>query len=117
MTKVLTKAAKKSATEVGPHVPVVLSTMANSCMLMLKNKKVGSKDNLDLCGRAMVGSIVIFDNIDQVGPFSKKNSIDIKQCVSVLKRDFTDDTSLINALRYSTRTFRDAPAKTKALFE
>eukprot|EP00463_Aulacantha_scolymantha_P006416 TRINITY_DN8064_c0_g1_i1.p1 TRINITY_DN8064_c0_g1~~TRINITY_DN8064_c0_g1_i1.p1 ORF type:complete len:66 (-),score=13.43 TRINITY_DN8064_c0_g1_i1:171-368(-) len=65
----------------------------------------------------MAGSIVIFDHIDETGSFAKKSPIGIKQSVNILKKDFPDDASLMNAIRYSSKTFKDAPTKTQTLFE
>jgi len=116
MTRVLIKASEKSR-EKNPGINLVLSTMANSCMLMLKNKKFSRSELNTLLARVMAGSIVIFDHIDDIGAFAKRSPVNIRQCVTLLKKDFPNDPSLMNSLRYSTKTFRDAPSKTQALFD
>lgn len=116
MTAALIKAASESQnTDNG--IGLVLSTMANSCMLMLKNKTYKDQNINLLLSRVMSGSIVIFDHVNEVGAFAKKSPISIKQCVTILKKDFPDDPGQLNALRYSTRTFREASPKIQNLFE
>lgn len=116
MTRILIKSAEKSLNN-NPVITLVLSTLANSCMLMLKNKKFSDDEINELCARVMAGSIVIYDHVDDIGAFAKKSPIGIKQCVNILKKDFPNNASLMNSLRYSTRTFRDAPTKMQALFD
>jgi len=94
----------------------VLSTMANSCMLLLKNKLV-SADKAMFVAQAMTGSVVIFDHVDHAGSFHRRTPIAIKQIIGILKRDFGKELSLLNAIRYSTKNFRDAPENIAALFD
>lgn len=94
----------------------VLSTMANSCMLMLKNKKTELKDIAKFVARAMTGAVVIFDHVDHAGAFHRRTPIAIKSVINILKKDFTD-LSLLNAIRYSTKNFREAPEAIQSLFE
>jgi len=94
----------------------VLSTMANSCLNLLKSKNVPS-DKTMFVAQAMTGSVVIFDHVDHLGSFHRKSPIAIKQIIGILKRDFGKELSLINAIRYSTKTFRDAPDTISSLFD
>merc|ERR1719228_1542343 len=83
----------------------VLSTMANSCLNLLKSKNVPS-DKTMFVAQAMTGSVVIFDHVDLFGSFHRRTPIAIKQIIGILKRDFTNHLSLLNAIRYSTKNFR-----------
>jgi len=67
----------------------------------------------------MTGAIVMFDNIDTLGAFSKRSPINIKVCVTILKREFAakDFNPLLNAIHYSTKNFNDAPQGTQNLFD
>jgi len=65
----------------------------------------------------MTGSVVIFDHVDNAGSFHRRTPIAIKQIISMLKKDFTADMSLVNAIRYSTKNFRDAPENIQTLFD
>jgi len=96
----------------------VLSTMANSCMLELKTNKntLSDKDKLFLA-RAMTGAVVIFDHVDPLGAFHKRTPIGIKKIILLLKQDFGNDQSLINAIRYSSKNFRAAPDPITRLIE
>lgn len=91
----------------------VLSTVANSCMLMLKN---GKAEDTQFVARAMTGAVVIFDHVDHAGAFHRRTPIAIKQIINILKKDFTD-LSLLNAIRYSTKNFREAPEGIQGLFD
>lgn len=93
----------------------VLSTVANSCMLMLKNAKTKTED-AKFVARAMTGAVVIFDHVDHAGAFHRRTPIAIKQVINILKKNFTD-LSLLNAIRYSTKNFREAPEGIQGLFD
>lgn len=96
----------------------VLSTMANSCMLMLQKKGKAADGNFDpnFVARAMTGAVVIFDHVDHAGAFHRRTPIAIKSIITTLKKDFTD-LSLLNAIRYSTKNFREAPEGIQGLFD
>jgi len=92
----------------------VLSTMANSCMLMLRK---GNVQNNMFVARAMTGAVVIFDHVDHAGAFHRRTPIAIKAIINILKKDYSTEPSLLNAIRYSTKNFRDAPEAIQALFD
>lgn len=94
----------------------VLSTMANSCLMLLKDKVVPTDQTL-FVAQAMTGSVVIFDHVDLFGSFHRRTPIAIKQIIGILKRDFTNHLSLLNAIRYSTKNFRDAPLNISQMFD
>jgi len=96
----------------------LLSTMANSCMSLVKYKKFSSFELNLLSVRAMTGSIVLYDHL--VGNvFSKRSPVAIRECINVLKKNFEkkDSEGLLNAIRYSTLSFRIAPESIQALLE
>jgi len=90
-----------------------------SCANMLKTKRFSNERTNVLCARAMTGAIVMFDNIDPMGAFSKRSAINVKVCVQLLKREFApkDFNPLLNAIHYSTKNFNDAPQGTQNLFD
>jgi len=96
----------------------LLSTMANSCMGLAKSKRFSSPELNLLCARAMTGSIVLYDHLEGK-VFSKKSPVAIRECINVLKKNFEkkDSEGLLNAIRYSTVSFRVAPESVQALLE
>jgi len=118
MNSCINKAAA-AAIDQSAAVATVLSTMANSCCNMLRTKRFSNERTNVLCARAMTGAIVMFDNIDTMGAFSKRSPINIKMCVTILKREFApkDFNPLLNAIHYSTKNFNDAPQGTQNLFD
>jgi len=100
-----------------PSVADLLSTMANSCMGLAKYKKFSSPELNLFCARAMTGSIVLYDHLEGK-VFSKKSPVAIRECIHVLKNfDKKDSEGLLNAIRYSTVSFRIAPESIQALLE
>jgi len=116
MMSCLSKAAGR-ALEKNAHVTSALSVMANSCMKMVKSKKFAKAETNLFCARAMTGSIVLFDHVDERSAFDKRSPIQIKQCILLLKREFPRETSLMNAIRFSTKNFRNAPSSVQDLFD
>jgi len=115
MTSCLAKSGQK-AQEANENVSNVLATMANSCFFMIK-KKLAKPASMLFLARAMTGAVVIFDHIDNQGVFHRKTPVATKQIIMCLKREFPNELSLLNAIRYSTKTFRDAPDTIQQLFE
>jgi len=116
LANVLVKSALKVMQDT-PAVTVVLSTLVNSCMLMLKQQRFKNPDTSLFCLRAMTGAIVLFDHVDEQGAFAKKSAIDIKQCVTIMKKDFPEETNLLNSIHYSTKNFSNASYSVQALFD
>jgi len=116
MMSCLSKAAAR-ALEKNEHVTTALSVMANSCMKMVKSKKFSKPETNLFCARAMTGSIVLFDHVDPISAFHKRSPILIKQCILLLKKEFPKETSLMNAIRFSTKNFRNAPSSIQDLFD
>jgi len=111
--------AGAAAADQNAQVSTVLATVAMSCANMLKTKRFSNERTNVLCARAMTGAIVMFDNIDPVGAFAKRSPINVKVCVTLLKREFApkDFNPLLNAIHYSTKNFNDAPQGTQNLFD
>lgn len=108
----------RNAQEKNPQVSRVLAILANSCRKALFAKKFTDPAIINTCVRAMTAAIVIFDHIDIISVFHKKSPINIKACVALLKREeFKRETSLLNAIRYSTAHFNDAPQSVQDLFD
>lgn len=86
-----------------------LSVMAHSCRDMLKNHQFESAATNLFCLRAMVASIILYDQLDAVGAFHRKSPINIRGCVQVLREwpDAGERLSLANMLRFTTRHLRD----------
>lgn len=118
MNSCINKAGIAAADQSG-QVSTVLAIMAMSCCNMLRTKRFSNERTNVSCARAMTGAIVMFDNIDTLGAFSKRSPINIKLCVTILKREFApkDFNPLLNAIHYSTKNFNDAPQGTQNLFD
>lgn len=115
----ITKAAAK-AHERNPNVLMGLALMANSCRGMIEGKRFANAETNLFCARAMAGAIVLYDRIDGNtghGVFHKKSPVQLKLCVNTLKRHFPSEQSLLNAIHYSTITFRNASSSIQALFD
>jgi len=65
----------------------------------------------------MTGAFVLFDHVDEIGAFNKKSVVDAKAVITLLQKDFPEEIGLLNAIRYSTKNFNDAPDSVQSLFE
>lgn len=109
--------AAASAVEQDSNTTDVLSIMANSCFKMIKTKAFSKEETILFCARAMTGSIVLYDHVNDIGVFQKKSPIQLKPCVLLLKKELPKQVSLLNAIHYSTKHFREAPQSVQDLFE
>jgi len=120
MMSTIAKTTKTYCTSHDSQDPVanLLSTMANSCMGLVKYKKFSTPESNLLCVRAMTGSIVLYDHL-MGNVFSKRSPVAIRDCINILKKNFEkrDSEGLLNAIRYSTISFRIAPESIQALLE
>lgn len=84
------------------------SLMANICLDMVEKAKFKNAKTNMFCLRAMTGSIVLVDHLDDQGAFHKKTNINIKAAITKLKT-FTEmpTDGLLNALRYTTVHLND----------
>jgi hypothetical protein len=116
MMNCLSKATAR-AQEKNPQVGRVLAIVANSCRKALAAKKFPQASTNLTCARAMTAAIVISDHIDVFSVFNKKSPVAVKACILTLKKEFPKEVSLLNAIRYSTRHFNEAPPAIQALFD
>jgi len=86
-------------------------------MRMVRNKRFAKRETNLFCLRAMAGAIVLYDLVHHLGAFHKKSPIALKQCVLLLKKDYPEEVSLVNAIRFSSKNFKDAPEAIVALFD
>jgi len=115
MMNSLCRAANK-ALQQNENVITALSVMANSCLSMIRGKKFASVETNLFMARAMTGAIVLFDHIDPLGVFSRRSPINIRAAVTLLKREFPREQVLVNAIQYSSKTFKNAPSNIQDLF-
>jgi len=109
--------ATARAQEKNSQVGRVLAIMANSCRRAIANKRFSQASTNMTCARAMTAAIVISDHIDIFSVFNKKSPVAVKACILTLKKDFPKEVSLLNAIRYSTRHFNEAPPAIQDLFD
>lgn len=108
----------KSGSDAEGKIGNVLATMANSCLYLLKDDYDNlTDDNRNFIARAMTGSVVIYDHVDHLGSFHRRTPISIKAIITMLKTKFQTELSLVNAIRYSTKNFRDAPDAIQSMFD
>lgn len=116
MMSCLSKACN-SALSRNENVKVVLSAIANACLSMLKSKKFAKAETNLFCARALTGAVVLYDHVDPMGVFSKKSPVQVKAAIQLLKKEFPGEQTLLNAIQYSTKTFKDAPSGIQELFK
>ena len=117
MTKAGNKAMSKLQADNQPMaLQHMLASMANSCKGMLVAKKYKDQTAL-LCARTMTGSLVLFDLLGPQSAFSKRSLVATRDCILVLKSECAQEFGLINAIKYSTKSFSDAPASIQDLFD
>lgn len=111
--------ATAATMERNEHVTSALAIMANSCHSMLKAKKFSNEATVLFCARAMTGAIVLYDHADPSGVFHKKTKVAIKPAIQLLKKDIpaADGATLLNALQFSTKHFKEAPDSIQELFQ
>ncbi|TMS40228.1 hypothetical protein L596_006630 [Steinernema carpocapsae] len=111
-----------------PDLPVsnttdTLATVVHVCRLMVEReenwRRLSEKTRLFWL-RVMVGSVILFDHIDDGGAFRADSPISMKSIVELIKADAPPDEkeSLLNALRYTTKHLNDTitPKSIRSLF-
>jgi len=117
MMSVMSKSTS-SASDRNPNITHVLAILANASLKMLKTKRfIATPATTLFVARCMTGSIVLYDHVDLLGVFGNKSPVQLRGCVSLLKKDFPLETGLLNAIHYSTKHFKDASPTTQALFD
>jgi len=101
-----------------PEIVPFLSDFANLCAASASAKGKLSEDSKHMLIAAMTVSIVLYDELDPHGAFSKRGKVDIKRCINCLKAWASGDkVQYMNTLKYSTRTFNTAPGSISKLLE
>lgn len=100
------------------------ATLARLCKYMAETPTVYSQfknsDTKIFCLRVMVSLIILYDNVNPSGVFTKGSSIDIKSYVKFLKdQDETCVYDLINTIKYTSKHFNDVdtPNSIKQIFD
>lgn len=104
----------------GPIVADVLSAIANSCYAILKKRlETGRAREASSVqtARAMAVCTVVYDHITDLGVFSKKSTVRVKDIIEMLKNDFNFDSTMISLIRYSSKTLNNAPERIQELLE
>eukprot|EP01091_Cochliopodium_minus_P015441 TRINITY_DN54_c1_g1_i1.p1 TRINITY_DN54_c1_g1~~TRINITY_DN54_c1_g1_i1.p1 ORF type:complete len:307 (-),score=71.36 TRINITY_DN54_c1_g1_i1:125-1045(-) len=99
------------------HVTQTIATISNVCAEMVKGGKYEKSATNLFCLRTMTGCILMFDNIEKTGAFSKKSPINIRNCVGALKESKEDVEPLLNAIRYTSKNLSSAPENIKELLK
>jgi len=109
---------KLNSSERVQAVASTLATMANACMRMVEMDTFETEPAILFCLRAMTGSVVLFDHIDDRGAFHKRSPILIRDCIELLA-DYPVADSLLNAIKYTTVHLNhyDTPLGVKQLLE
>jgi len=98
-------------------VTSTIASLSNVCAEMVKGGKVQNSNTILFCLRAMTGCILMFDYLDKSGAFSKKSPIHIRNCIQALKESKEETEPLLNAIRFTNRTLKDAPEAIKELLK
>jgi len=90
----------------------MLSTLSNLCRVMIDNADLAHKfqneDTKHFVLSVMVGVIILYDHVHEVGAFAKNADIDMKATIKVLKDQPQGSVDgLFNALRYTTKHLND----------
>ena len=85
----------------------LLGNVADLCTtICMKNKGNDVKPSI-LCLRCIVGATLIIDNLSDRGAFTKKSYFGIKDSMKLLVKFQPKQTSLINAIVYSSKHLKD----------
>lgn len=119
MMSCIAKATERFVEDTGSEEAVrrVLATMANSCLKMIKSKRFQKKETNLFCARAMTGAIVLYDHVTPDPGVFGKTQVQLKGCVTLLKKEFPKQGGLVNAIRYSTRHFSSCPEALQTIFD
>ena len=99
------------------EVVKLLAEMANICCSIVMTEKADGEGLLNYCLNVMTASIVLFDVIVPTGVFKKNSGVDMRNCVLQLQK--YDKKTLINNLKYSTKTYKsdNTPSSLRNLIE
>lgn len=91
----------------------IFSTLSNLCRAMIENVELAHKFHNEektktFVLNVMVGVIILYDHVHDVGAFAKNSEIDMKATIKVLKdQELGSVDGLLNALRYTTKHLND----------
>lgn len=95
-----------------------LSGIAGVCYNAVAKFRVTSAEDVAFCLRVMVASVVLFDHVHPAGAFVKGAPINVKATVRVVREHGGESTeNLLNAIRFSTKHFADAPKGVKSALQ
>lgn len=116
MVNALIKASEKAVAK-DERVSLVLALLGNSCLKAIRDGRLTNKDTRLVCARGMAGAVVLYDHVAIPHAFQKKAPIKTKEIVVMLKREFSSEVPLLNAIKFSTKNYNDAPDSLQRLFE
>ncbi|KAK8900066.1 Protein fam49b [Tritrichomonas musculus] len=90
----------------------LLGNVVNLCTT-IGSKHKGAEEPLILCLRCIVGATLIVDNIAPNGAFTKKSYFDVRSAMKLLVTHTPKQTSLINAIIYSSKHLQDKQSDPK----
>eukprot|EP00622_Pseudochattonella_farcimen_P007464 FR743453.1.p1 GENE.FR743453.1~~FR743453.1.p1 ORF type:complete len:193 (+),score=25.39 FR743453.1:34-579(+) len=94
----------------------VLADLANACCGMVDLGKCSS-GTTSLCMSIMVGCIILYDcSTNQNGGAFTSRDLAIRKCIMCAKKK-GGDNSHINAIKYSTFHFKEAPNRIQSMLE
>lgn len=100
------------------NVSAVLALLGNSCLKCVREDRAPpGTDKGMMCARAMAGAVVLFDHCSIPHAFNRKAAIKTKEIVNTLKKSFAAEVALINAIRFNSKNFADAPPAIEKLFD
>lgn len=94
-----------------------IAVLINSCFHTLKSKTLKKSETIIGVARAMTCAVVLYDHISSQGVFTKNGPVETKHILKFLLSEMPEETMLTNAIRYSSKTFKDSPESIQELFE
>lgn len=114
MLSTVIKAAQSVAESGAQHyVTTVLGIFANSMLHMLQTNP--EHEQAQVMRRAMAGALIVFDHVDMLGVFRRSSGVAVKKIVVYLKRE--NEQGLLGSIRYSSKSFENAPNNIQNLFD
>lgn len=131
MLRSISEATTKFVTE-NKEIPLenttdCLAMMCTLCRIMVESPNYHQRfsdqqGTIQFCQRVMVACVILYDHVHHLGAFKRGAAIDIKASIKALKMHNENNesfcTSMMNALRYTTKHLNDedTPKQIKALF-
>jgi hypothetical protein len=110
----------------GSSVSEVLAVVANSCFAWLKTaaadaKKAGGRlegdERAREVARAMIVAACVYDHVSDMGLFSRKTLVRIKEIIAFAQKEFAGDKILLTTLKFATKNYNIAPSDIVRLLE